>query len=99
MKSKLDGQIKEVEGEVDGLGKRLHYLEVSQKNSKDQIQDFIWYLSKSRVSVDVEDIARRATRSKAKADATAGQYANSPDRRVLNHQQDTTACKPLGPCS
>ncbi|XXG99101.1 hypothetical protein Hte_005435 [Hypoxylon texense] len=37
MKSKLDGQIKEVEGDVDGLGKRLHYLEVSQKNSKDQI--------------------------------------------------------------
>ncbi|KAI1479840.1 Prefoldin [Daldinia eschscholtzii] len=37
MKGKLDSQIKEVEGEVDGLGKRLHYLEVSQKNSKDQI--------------------------------------------------------------
>ncbi|KAI2607681.1 Prefoldin [Hypoxylon fragiforme] len=37
MKSKLDTQIKEVEGDVDGLGKRLHYLEVSQKNSKDQI--------------------------------------------------------------
>ncbi|KAK6958118.1 hypothetical protein Daesc_000911 [Daldinia eschscholtzii] len=37
MKGKLDSQIKEVESEVDGLGKRLHYLEVSQKNSKDQI--------------------------------------------------------------
>ncbi|KAI1467376.1 Prefoldin [Daldinia caldariorum] len=37
MKGKLESQIKEVEGEVDGLGKRLHYLEVSQKNSKDQI--------------------------------------------------------------
>ncbi|KAI1459428.1 Prefoldin [Annulohypoxylon moriforme] len=37
MKSKLEAQIKEAEGEVDGLGKRLHYLEVSQKNSKDQI--------------------------------------------------------------
>ncbi|KAI0839013.1 Prefoldin [Hypoxylon sp. FL0890] len=37
MKNKLDAQIKEVEGEVDGLGKRLHYLEISQKNSKDQI--------------------------------------------------------------
>lgn len=37
MKSKLDAQIKEVEGDVDGLGKRLHYLEVSQKNSRDQI--------------------------------------------------------------
>ncbi|KAI0379695.1 Prefoldin [Hypomontagnella monticulosa] len=37
MKGKLDAQIKEVEGDVDGLGKRLHYLEVSQKNSRDQI--------------------------------------------------------------
>ncbi|EMD66634.1 hypothetical protein GGP41_008048 [Bipolaris sorokiniana] len=44
---------------------------LNHKNNKDQIQDFLWYLSKSRVSVDVEDIARRATRSKAKADATA----------------------------
>lgn len=42
------------------------------KNGRDQIQDFLWYLSKSRVSVDVEDITRRATKSKAKADATAG---------------------------
>lgn len=37
MKNKLEAQIKEAESEVDGLGKRLHYLEVSQKNSKDQI--------------------------------------------------------------
>ncbi|KAF2123404.1 hypothetical protein P153DRAFT_371723 [Dothidotthia symphoricarpi CBS 119687] len=44
---------------------------LQHKNSEDQIQDFLWYLSKSRVSVDVEDIARRTVRSKAKADATA----------------------------
>ncbi len=37
MRGKLDTQIKEMEGEVDGLSKRLHYLEVSQKNNKDQI--------------------------------------------------------------
>ncbi|KAI1630986.1 Prefoldin [Biscogniauxia mediterranea] len=37
MTSKLEAQIKEAEGEVDGLGKRLHYLEVSQKNSKEHI--------------------------------------------------------------
>lgn len=37
MKGKLETQIKELEGDVDTLGKRLHYLEVSQKNSKDQI--------------------------------------------------------------
>ena len=48
---------------------------MNHKNSEDQIQDFLWYLSKSRISVDVEDIARRTTRSKAKADATAGAYS------------------------
>ncbi|KAI0478666.1 ceramidase-domain-containing protein [Xylariaceae sp. FL0804] len=37
MQGKLDAQIKTAEGEVDGLGKRLHYLEVSQKNSREQI--------------------------------------------------------------
>lgn len=47
---------------------------LNHKNSRDQIQDFIWYLSKARVSVDVGDMARRTTRSKAKADATAGKY-------------------------
>ncbi|RYP23971.1 hypothetical protein DL765_000857 [Monosporascus sp. GIB2] len=37
MKGKLDSRIKDMERDVEGLGKRLHYLEVSQKNSKDQI--------------------------------------------------------------
>jgi hypothetical protein len=42
------------------------------KNGKDQIQDFIWFLSKSRVSIDVEDITKTASNLKVKADATAG---------------------------
>lgn len=37
MDSKLASQIKDAEGEVEGLGKRLNYLEISQKNSQDQI--------------------------------------------------------------
>ncbi|KAI9675578.1 MAG: hypothetical protein M1817_000944 [Caeruleum heppii] len=41
------------------------------KNDQDQIQDFIWFLSKSRVSVDVEDLANRASSVRAKADASA----------------------------
>ncbi|ORY00604.1 hypothetical protein BCR34DRAFT_494471 [Clohesyomyces aquaticus] len=44
---------------------------LQHKNDKDQIQDFVWYLSKSRISVDVEDIAQRASKAKSKADATA----------------------------
>jgi hypothetical protein len=42
-----------------------------RKNDRDQIQDLIWFLSKSRVSIDTDDIARRAKRSKAKADTVA----------------------------
>lgn len=54
----------------------LHqFIELLQnKNSADQIQDFLWYLSKARVEVDVADIARSATRSKAKADTFAGKF-------------------------
>ncbi|KAK3208178.1 hypothetical protein GRF29_96g1641245 [Pseudopithomyces chartarum] len=44
---------------------------LQHKNSNDQIQDFLWYLSKSRVSVDVDDLTHRAVRSRAKADITA----------------------------
>ena len=41
------------------------------KNSEDQIQDFIWYLTKSRISLDVNDISHQASKVKARADATA----------------------------
>ncbi|KAL0466757.1 bactericidal permeability-increasing protein [Neurospora intermedia] len=44
---------------------------LEHKNSQDQIQDFLWYLSKARVSVDMEQIAERATKAKAKADTAA----------------------------
>lgn len=44
---------------------------LQQKNSEDQIQDLVWFLSKSRISVDVEDLANRAKKSKAKADTVA----------------------------
>ncbi|KAK4497961.1 hypothetical protein PRZ48_010617 [Zasmidium cellare] len=44
---------------------------IQHKNDRDQIQDIIWFLSKSRISVDVEDIAERARKSKAQADTIA----------------------------
>ncbi|KAF2801997.1 uncharacterized protein BDZ99DRAFT_429218 [Mytilinidion resinicola] len=48
------------------------FMELLQhKNSEDQIQDFIWFLSKSKVSVDVDDLAERASKAKAKADTAA----------------------------
>lgn len=45
---------------------------VRHKNNTDQIQDFIWYLTKSRITLDTDDLVRTASDVKAKADATAG---------------------------
>jgi Family of unknown function (DUF5923) len=42
------------------------------KNDQDQIQDFIWFLTKARVSLDVDDLGLRASKIKARAEATAG---------------------------
>lgn len=51
------------------------FIELLQhKNADDQIQDFIWFLAKSRISVDVHDVAERASRAKSKADTAAGKY-------------------------
>jgi hypothetical protein len=41
LKDKLDGQIKEVDADVEGLGKRLHYLETTAKNSQDHIDQML----------------------------------------------------------
>lgn len=67
-----------------GYTKRwLHeFIDLLQnKNNKDQIQDFIWYLSKARVSVDVDDIAHRAAKSKVKSDAAAGMLSQMHSSR------------------
>jgi hypothetical protein len=61
----------------------LHYVRqflklsatlLQNKNGQDQIQDFIWYLSRSRITVDTDDLAEMASRSKAKADTKAGEH-------------------------
>ncbi|CAJ2504047.1 Uu.00g114410.m01.CDS01 [Anthostomella pinea] len=44
---------------------------LKHKNGKDQLQDLIWFLTKSRISVDVDDIRSRAKKTKAKADTVA----------------------------
>ena len=50
-----------------------HFIELLQnKNDSDQIQDFLWYLSKSRISIDTNDIASRASKAKGRADTVAG---------------------------
>lgn len=41
------------------------------KNEKDQIQDFIWYLTRSRISLDLNDISHQASKVKARAHAQA----------------------------
>lgn len=44
---------------------------LENKNGKDQIQDLIWFMSKSRVLVDTEDLAQRIPKARAKADSKA----------------------------
>ncbi|KAH6976275.1 hypothetical protein BKA56DRAFT_488096 [Ilyonectria sp. MPI-CAGE-AT-0026] len=44
---------------------------LQHKNAEDQIQDFVWYLAKARLDVDVDDIEVRATGAKVKADVTS----------------------------
>ena len=48
------------------------FIELTRnKNDKDQIQDLIWYLTKSRISLDVNDLSHQASKVKARADAAA----------------------------
>ena len=47
---------------------------IRHRNDGDEIQDFMWYLSKSKVSLDTEHLAHTASNVKSKADATAGKY-------------------------
>ena len=48
------------------------------KNSEDQIQDFIWSLTQSRVRVDVQDLAHRASKAQSKAKTAAGEHSIQP---------------------
>lgn len=42
------------------------------KNGDDQIQEFLWHLSKSKASLDPRQVSQRASASKARADTKAG---------------------------
>ncbi len=73
---------------------------IRHKNDSDQIQDFIWFLSKSKISLDTEDITRSAKNVKAKADATAGTFAIvCNDFHLLMRAQHTKAYARLAACS
>jgi chaperonin cofactor prefoldin len=41
MQDKLGAQMKQVEEDVESLGKRLHYLETTAKNSQDHIEKML----------------------------------------------------------
>jgi hypothetical protein len=51
------------------------FIELARnKNDRDQIQDFIWYLIHAKMSVDAGDLIQTATSTRAKADASAGMW-------------------------
>jgi septal ring factor EnvC (AmiA/AmiB activator) len=41
LRDKLEGQMKRLEAEVDKLNKRLVYLETTQKNSREHIEQML----------------------------------------------------------
>ncbi|KAF2720985.1 hypothetical protein K431DRAFT_248028 [Polychaeton citri CBS 116435] len=41
------------------------------KNDNDEIQDMLWFLANSRISIDTNDVVNRARKNKAKADTAA----------------------------
>ena len=43
------------------------------KNDRDQIQDFIWFLIHAKMDVDTGDLIRTARDTTVKADASAGE--------------------------
>jgi len=43
-----------------------------EKNGDDQLQEFLWHLSRSRASIDVNRISERASGAKARANPSAG---------------------------
>jgi hypothetical protein len=53
----------------------MQFIELLRnKNDGDQIQDFIWFLSKARIELDVNDLTKQASKVRAKADARAGTW-------------------------
>lgn len=48
---------------------------LQEKNDRDQLQEFLWHLSKSRASLDTSELASQASRAKAQADTKAGKSA------------------------
>jgi type VI protein secretion system component VasF len=55
---------------------------LQHKNSEDRIQDFVWYLTKSRVSLDLDDISHQASKAKVKADVSASMAITSSKQAV-----------------
>lgn len=44
-----------------------------EKNSNDQLQEFLWHLARSRASVDRSRVSQQAAHVKARADTEAGE--------------------------
>lgn len=53
------------------------------KNDGDQIQDFIWFLIHARMEIDTGDLIQTATDTRARADASAGEFYITIIRKLL----------------
>lgn len=78
------------------------FIELLQhKNNHDEIQDFIWYLTKSRVSIDVGDIVSRTQKAQSKAQTAAGELLQAMHHvaSVTNNLKHTKVSGLLEPYS
>ena len=57
---------------------------LQNKNSKDQIQDFLWFLTKARISLDTDRVTHSASRIRARADAAAGKFNTNRRSQTSN---------------
>ncbi|KKA18945.1 hypothetical protein T310_7087 [Rasamsonia emersonii CBS 393.64] len=51
---------------------------LQEKNSQDQLQEFLWHLFRSRASLDTSELVNQASYAKAKADTKAGERLAKP---------------------
>jgi hypothetical protein len=58
------------------LGIRVFIELLREKNNQDQLQEFLWHLSRSKASLDTSELVNQASRAKAEADTKAGKLPN-----------------------
>ena len=60
---------------------------LQHKNGNDQLQDIVWHATRSRIALDLDDVSRKASKAKVKADLSAS-------KTLLDTRHESLANKP-----